>query len=273
MGGYDQGMLLARTTASPRYRFISISRPGYLGTCLNAGRLPQEQADVCAEMLDHFGIAQAAVIAISGGGPTALQFALRHARMCSGLVMVSACSDRLDVPIPFQWRVMKLMARFPALTAAMRKRITRDPEKAARRSIPDEALRLRTLHDRETAALFHALQMSVFDRMALRIAGTDNDIRQARADMEWPCEQIVTPTLIVHGTSDQAVPYEQAKSLATRIPGAELHTIEGGEHVSIFTHREEIRNRVDRFLESISSKDRLGEPGPQCSEVAESAIL
>lgn len=252
MGGYDQGMLLARTIVSPRYRFISISRPGYLGTSLKAGRSPQEQADICAEVLAHLGIAHAAVISISGGGPTALQFALRHAGMCTALVMVSACSDKLDVPIPFQWQVMKLVARFPALTAAMRKRISRDPEKAARRSIPDEAQRLRTLQNQETAALFQALQMSIFDGMASRIAGTDNDIVQARADMNWPREQIAAPTLVVHGTNDRAVPYEQAKSLTARIPGAELLTIEGGEHVSIFTHREEIRNRVDRFLGSIA---------------------
>lgn len=59
MGGYDQGMLLARTVVSPRYRFISVSRPGYLGTSLSAGRSPQEQADLCAEVLAHFGIADA----------------------------------------------------------------------------------------------------------------------------------------------------------------------------------------------------------------------
>jgi pimeloyl-ACP methyl ester carboxylesterase len=273
MGGYDQGMLLARTIVYPRYRFISISRPGYLGTCLKAGRSPQEQADVCAEVLARFGIAHVAVIAISGGGPTALQFALRHAGMCTALVMVSACSDKLDVPIPFQWQVMKLTARFPALTEAMRKRVARDPEKAARRSIPDKALRLRTLQDRETSALFQALQMSIFDRMASRIAGTDNDILQARAEMDWPREQIAAPTLVVHGTNDRAVPYDQAKALAARIPGAELLTIEGGEHVSIFTHREEIRNRVDRFLRSIAETQQSGRSELDPGKVARSALV
>lgn len=96
--------------------------------------------------------------------------------------------------------------------------------------------------------MFQALQMSVFDRMSLRIAGTENDILQARAEMNWPRERIDAPTLIVHGTNDRAVPYEQAKSLAARIRGADFLTIDGGEHVSIFTHREEIRSRVDRVL-------------------------
>ena len=55
MGGYDQGILLAKTAISPRHRFIAISRPGYLGTPLGAGRAAEEQADICAEILDHLG--------------------------------------------------------------------------------------------------------------------------------------------------------------------------------------------------------------------------
>jgi pimeloyl-ACP methyl ester carboxylesterase len=214
-------------------------------------------------VLDHFGIAFASVIAISGGGPAALQFTLRHSGACTGLVMISACSNRLDVPIPFQWQVMKVLARFPALTGAMRKRIMKDPEKAAIRSIPDQELRRRTLADRETGALFAALQTSVFDRMAMRIAGTDNDIAQTRGDMSWPLQNITAPTLIIHGTADRAVPYAQAQALATRVPGSQLLTIDGGEHVSIFTHCNEVRKRVDGFLESLFS-ELSAKDGSEC---------
>jgi pimeloyl-ACP methyl ester carboxylesterase len=55
--------------------------------------------------------------------------------------------------------------------------------------------------------------------------------------------------LVVHGTADEAVPFPQATSLAARIPGARLLTIEGGRHVSIFTHRDLIQPEVRRFLE------------------------
>ena len=38
MGGYDQGLLLVRTTiASSQFRCVSVSRPGYLGTPLESG--------------------------------------------------------------------------------------------------------------------------------------------------------------------------------------------------------------------------------------------
>lgn len=248
MGGYDQGVLLARTVAYPEYRFIALSRPGYLGTPLSMGRTPQEQADLCAEALDALQLQQAAVIAISGGGPAALQFALRHPDRCRALVMISACSETLHVSLPLRWYAMKLMARIPFVTRAMRRNLEQDPESAAKRSIRDDALRWRMLEDPEVGPLFRALQLSVMDRMAQRLAGSENDIRQTRAEVRYPLESIAVPTLVVHGTSDAVVPFEQAESLACRVPGAELMGIEGGEHVSIFTHREVVRERVSRFL-------------------------
>jgi hypothetical protein len=36
--------------------------------------------------------------------------------------------------------------------------------------------------------------------------------------------------------------------LATRIPGAELLAIDGGDHVAIFTHRAQVRAQVTQFL-------------------------
>jgi len=43
MGGYDQAEILARTIGESNYRFLSLSRPGYLGTSLSAGRTPEER--------------------------------------------------------------------------------------------------------------------------------------------------------------------------------------------------------------------------------------
>jgi len=248
MGGYDQGILLAQTVTYPRFRYVAISRPGYLRTALRVGRTPLEQADCCAEVLEHFGVESAGVIAISGGGPAALQFALRHPERCRGLVMISACSDTLDVPIPFRFQIMRILARIPGAMNAMRKKIEKEPEKAAIRSIPDDALRMRVLQDPEISELFFALQLSVLDRMTLRLPGTENDIRQTRAEMGYPLERISVPTLVVHGTRDSAVPFAQSEALALRVPGAEMLAIEGGEHVSIYTHRSQVRAAIDHFL-------------------------
>ena len=254
MGGYDQGVLLAQTVTYPRFRYIAVSRPGYLGTPLHAGRSPQEQADLCAEVMNAFGVESTIVVAISGGGPIALQFALRHPDRCRALVVISACSHRLNVPLPLQWHILKLMARIPGLTTAMRRKIERDPETTAKRSIPDEQVRRRTVRDPESGPLFLALRTSTLDRMSLRIPGTENDIRQTRSEMSWPLELIAVPTLVIHGKSDSVVPFEQANRLAGRVPDARLLAIDGGEHVSIFTHRNEVRSTIDAFLSPLVDK-------------------
>src|SRR5579884_2045507 len=77
-GGFDQGVAFARFLGAERCTFISPSRPGYLRTPLTSGASPQQQADLYAALLDMLGIDRASVIGFSGGGPSALQFALRH---------------------------------------------------------------------------------------------------------------------------------------------------------------------------------------------------
>ena len=252
MGGYDQGRILARTTGEPGYRYVSISRPGYLGTPLTAGRTPEEQADLYAEILDRLDIRQTAIMAISGGGPSAIHFALRHRSRCWGLVLISTCAGKVDTPIPISFKLMKLLVRCPVSVAMIKKRTNKDLERALRRSIPDPAIRARTVQDPQVRPLIEEVIMGVFYRITLRLPGTDNDIRITQTTT-YPLERIEVPVLVVHGTEDRLVPFTQhGKSLAERIPRAQLLAVEGGEHMAIFTHRDEIRARVTRFLHDLA---------------------
>lgn len=252
MGGYDQGQILVRTLGEPGYRYVAVSRPGYLGTPITAGRTPEEQADLYARLLDGLGIRQTAIMAISGGGPSAIHFALRHSDRCWGLVLISTCGGKLDVRIPLSFQLMKLLARWPAFCAMMQRRTKKDLERALRRSIVDPNIRARTAQDPHVRPLLEELLVGGFDRMALRLPGTENDIAITRTTT-YPLEQIAVPVLVVHGTDDRMVPFARhGKSLAELIPGAQLLPVEGGEHVSIFTHREEVRARVTRFLRDLA---------------------
>lgn len=248
MGGYDQSLLLARTIGDAGFRYIAVSRPGYLETPLASGKTAEQQADLCAGLLDELGIDTAVVMAVSGGGPCALNFALRHQKRCRGMVLVSTCGEKVCNSIPFSFKLTKLLVRIPAFANAIQKKALANIEQMASRSIPDPELRARVLQDPEVGPLFIGLMESTCDRMGQRIIGTENDIAITRTT-EYPLEDIAVPVLIIHGTEDSVVSYEpHAKALESRIPNAELLTIEGGEHVSIFTHHNVVKPRVVRFL-------------------------
>ncbi|HET9552866.1 MAG TPA: alpha/beta hydrolase [Anaeromyxobacteraceae bacterium] len=238
MGGHDQSLLLARTIGDAGYRYLAVSRPGYLGTALRSGRSPAEQADLYAAALDALGVRSVAVMAVSGGGPSALEFALRHRERCWALVLVSTCSGGVATKIPMSFQLTKRLLRWRWFADAMRRRAEHDPRRAAGRSIADPVAR----------ELFAELLASTFDRPHLRLRGTENDIAVARST-EYALERVEVPALVVHGTEDPLVPFElHGRRLAERIPGAELLAIPGGEHACIFTHRDEVRARVGSFL-------------------------
>ena len=254
MGGWDQSVLLARAASNaPDFEWIAISRPGYLRTPLSLGRTAAEQADLGAAVLDSLGIRQAAVMGISAGGPPALQFALRHAGRCRALVMFAACSATLTTPVPLRFRLMAWLARFPGVIERLRAKAVENSEKASIRFIPDAALRVRTLQDPEVGPLYREFLSMTFEHMAERLAGTKNDIAQTRTPFFLPVEKIQAPTFIVHGSADEAVPFAQAQSLASRISGAEFLAIPDARHVCLFTHRDLIRPRLDHFLRSTAA--------------------
>lgn len=255
MGGYDQSILLAQTIAEAGYFFIAVSRPGYLGTPMTSGRTPEEQADLFAALLDELVIDDTAIMAVSGGGPSAIHFALRHPDRCRGLVLVSTCSGPIEQNPPLMFKLTQLLARIPFFVSMMRRKVENNLEGALGRSIADPVILKRTIADPEVRPLVRDLLLSTYDRMVHRLPGTENDIRITR-EASYALEDISIPVLVVHGTEDRLVPFEQhAKQHESRIPGAELLALEDGEHVAIFTHRDEVRTRVTQFLKTITSDD------------------
>ncbi len=247
MGGYDQSHLLARTIGEPGYRFISVSRPGYLGTPLASGRSPEEQADLYAGLLDGLRVSDVVVMAVSGGGPSAIHFALRHRVRCRGLVLVSTVGGKNEKSPPLSFHVMSVLLRVPAFAARARRKTEENFEQTIARSIPDPVLRARTLADPLALPLLRDLTLGMLEHPSRRLRGTANDNRVARST-EYPLERVDVPTLVLHGDGDRTAPFEHGRSLAARIPGARLVVAAGGDHVSIFTHRAQLRGEVTRFL-------------------------
>ena len=248
MGGYDQSVILAQTVADAGYRFIAISRPGYLGTPLSSGETPRQQADLIAALLGMLKINRAGVLAISGGGPAAIEFAIHNPALCSGLVLISTCAEKTENKTPFSFKIMTALVRWNWFADMVKNKATKNMKAMAGRSIQDPEILEKTVNDKDTWPLFCQLLLSTFDRMDKRMAGTKNDIQITRSCI-YDLEKLTAPTLIIHGTKDPMLNFKKQTGVyMSRLPNAELLAVEGGEHVAIFTHREMVSGNVNLFM-------------------------
>ncbi len=251
-GGYDQGLIAARLANSEDFTFISPSRPGYLRTPLHVGLTPEAQADSYASLLDSLGISKVAIVGISGGGPSALQFAIRHADRCWGLVTVCAIARQLtDREIAKCRSVLRrlrctadLVLQLVRTVAAL---LIKESGFLAARVIGKEP-RNRERVRRESLDLIWALARS-FGMISLRKIGLQNDVEQLTTMRPYDLEQIAVPTLVMHGSADDLVPFAHAKLLAKKVLNAKLVKVRGAGHLFFATHKEKVAPTVIEFLQ------------------------
>ncbi len=251
MGGYDQSLILGQTLGSKNYRYIAVSRPGYLGTPLSSGKSPKEQADLIAELLSLLNIKSVIVCAVSGGGPIALAFAIYHKNICNALVLASVNAQKSNTKIPFYFKIIMKLAQFKFFTNFIKKKKLENPLKTVEEAIKDKNNLQRILSDNETLTLFTTMLMSTYTEMGKRLEGTANDI-SIMGQYSLPLHEITLPTMTIHGTADTIVTVNNAKIFQEKIPQVETLIIDDGEHVSIFTHRKIVQEKIDLFLKNIT---------------------
>ena len=230
-GGYDQGLMIARILNDLEFRFIAVSRPGYLRTPLETGRSPEAQGDALAALLDVLGVPQAAVIALSAGGPAAFQFALRHPSRCWGVVAISTRTQRL-VRAPLGLRIMhSVLGTSDAVGWLLTRLIARMPRIV-----------------RSKGMLLEGVQ--TFIPYSLRRVGSSNDLFQMARLPQYPLSEIRTPTLVIHGTADRVASCSSAELAAHAIPRAQLIRIPGGGHGVIFVQHHWLAPKILEFLKA-----------------------
>ncbi len=240
-GGFDQGMAIAHATNLNGFTLLSLSRPGYRRTPLSSGETPEAQAHLYAAALDALEIPQVAVIAVSGGGPSALQFALHYPQRCQGLLMLCALSHdyseegvyRSLPPIqrPFK-RLLEWLIVFDPFLFLVSNLIKRIPEEA------------------RSGEFVESLVMN-----SSHTPGYRNDMRQFATLPPYSFQAITFPTLIVHGTADIDVPFRQAKELAKAIADAQLVAVEGASHLSTLA-REKTITAIHNFLQQLYAREK-----------------
>jgi pimeloyl-ACP methyl ester carboxylesterase len=249
-GGYDQGLAISHALLSDRYTVISVSRPGYLRTP-STYRFSQEQADVCAALLHALKIPHVAVIGVSGGGPCALQFALRHPDYCDSLVLLCAVTHRFVIANRlFQKECYEVLSPWSRFTRTVFSQLL---------TFNNPFLFLWEIF----MSRKHDASIDEFNRSnemhQLRQDGFVNDSIdfETMADHLW--ERIQASTLIVQGSQDGDLSLSHAEWAARKIPDAELVIDEGGSHFFYIEHKERISNLVQTFLDTHPHQDSIVE--------------
>jgi pimeloyl-ACP methyl ester carboxylesterase len=249
LGGYDQGLagIASGFFGERSYRFLAVSRPGYLRTPPEVGKTPEEQADAFAALLDALKVDKAIVAGISAGGPPSLQFALRHPDRCAALLLVSAVTERIPVSEP--------KSAGPFLDAVMRADFLAWLMLGLARSFP--TVFFRPILSREELERIHEIGvrrnlLRIIDSTApisVRRRGLMIDGAYLTALAALPLASIRVPTLALHGTNDTIIPFASSERTVAAIPGAQLVPIQNGSHFACLLGLGDLRTEVRKFLE------------------------
>ncbi|WP_243867009.1 alpha/beta fold hydrolase [Actinophytocola oryzae] len=202
------------------YSVLVPSRPGYGRTPVSTGTTVTGFADVVGSLCEHLGIRRvAAVVGVSGGGPTATATAARHPDLVERVVLQSALG-----PLPWPDRGTRLGAHL--VFAGATEGVTWSVVHAIMRTVPDLGLRalLGPLSTRPARQVVTALSpgdratlIDLFSRMRSG-RGFLNDLA-----VTPDCSGDVTqPALVIASRNDAAVPFAHAEALASGIRYATL---------------------------------------------------
>jgi len=234
-GGFDQGMDLGAGLARAGFRVIAPSRFGYLRTPLPADASAEAQADAHACLLDALAVRQAAIMGVSAGGPSSLQFALRFPDRTRALVLlvpaVFAPRPNQAPPVRASHTTMVLFdtalrsdylfwAGAKLAPRAFTRGILGTPPELVDSASPEERARVQ-------AVLDHILPVSP------RREGLLNDARVVSSLPRYDLERITAPTLALSTADDGYGTFDGARYTAAHVPHARFVGYLSGGHLLV----------------------------------------
>lgn len=234
-GGHDQGMAYARALTRHGVRVIAMSRFGYLRTPRPDDASPEAQADAHVCLLDALGVARAAVMGVSAGGPSAMQTAIRHPQRVGALVLVVPIAYKPgtvadSAPPPSDDKdamLMRLLGSDFVFWGMLQ--LARDQVIRHVLATPPELVAAANAQER---ASVHALAERILP-VSMRAAGLRDDTRLGKRLGPYALESIRAPTLIISARDDGYGTYARAEYTASRIAGAKFIGFDNGGHLLV----------------------------------------
>ncbi|MCC7477557.1 alpha/beta hydrolase [bacterium] len=248
-GGYDQGLWLGRLVLGDGYRFIAVSRFGYLRSPIPADASISGQARLYRELLDYLGVDKVIVIGISAGGPSAACFASSYPGRCSALLLLSAVSQgpQPGDKAPFYVGIIHLLQQSDYAYWLVTRYGRR--EMLSLVGIPPGVY---SAFSPEERALAQEM-LDTMHPMTARYAGTINDEAMIRRE-EVDRSGITAPVLILHGRDDALVSFSHAEHASRSTKGARLQSFDSGGH-GLLPQISSMRRLVREFLATATSNE------------------
>jgi len=247
-GGFDQGIEMTGALARVGYRLIVPSRFGYLRSTLPANSTTSMQADAYAQLLDHFGVGKAVVVAISAGAWSSLQFAIRYPERCRALVLLVP-ADYLPEGTSIRggmvarailnsdfvaWAALKLM---PIIPGGMTRLMLGTDAGVVRSAESSEKARVEEV-------LKHLLPVSE------RCRGMQFDIRTAATRQPYQIEQIVCPVMTISAEDDRLGTASRAKYIADGVSDGRVIIFPTGGHALVGRYADAL-GEITSFLQTV----------------------
>jgi pimeloyl-ACP methyl ester carboxylesterase len=234
-----QAWARTRPVLSAKYRTIALDNRGAGQSEAPAGpySIVQMAADAAA-VLNAARVNEAHIFGVSMGGMIAQEFALQYPRKVRSLILGCTAAGGPESVRAEQGAMQVLTTRGP------------DAEQFAKAISP-------FIYDRGTPK--ERIEEDTAVRRKWYPTG-EAYAAQLQAILGWEAysrlEQIVAPTLVLHGENDRLVPPENAKLIAGRIKNAKLVMLPNASHIFLTDQTESAHRAILEFLGAQAMRKR-----------------
>ena len=211
-------------------RVLAYDRPGFGGSTVHPDRDLRSDADDVGALLDQVGVAEARVLAFSGGAAPAYAFAARFPERLRCLAVVSGVTWPAG-PVPPLDVLRQAATTLRADPVAAVDRLGHDAPPRDRLVLADPHLR-------------QELVRGARDALAEGVRGWVHEALLVRGP--WPLvpSDVQVPVTLWHGDQDLAVPIAAAETTAEALPDARLVRLADAGHLGWLTQRSAIVRSV-----------------------------